>query len=175
VSKTLAPGFRTAWIAAAAPIAGKLEIAKQAADLCTSSLDQRIVHEAIATGVLAAHLPRLRQFYGERRTVMEQTLRAELGSLVSWLEPRGGFFLWATLPPPLDAPVLLDRAMAHGVIFVSGHAFFVDGAGHDRIRLAFSLPSPATIAEGVRRLSSAIREALAAGAAPTAPGAPSRA
>jgi 2-aminoadipate transaminase len=172
VSKTLSPGFRTAWIAAPAPIAGKLEIAKQAADLCTSGFDQRMVYEAIASGVLEAQLPRLREFYGRRRRVMEETLRAELGTALDWPEPRGGFFLWARLPQPLDAPVLLERAMAHGVIFVSGHAFFVDGGGHDRIRLAFSLPAPEAIAEGVRRLSSAIREALAEAAAPPAPAAP---
>lgn len=161
LSKTLAPGFRTAWVAAPAPITGKLEIAKQAADLCTGSFDQRLVCEAVTSGLLAARLPQLRRYYQDKRSVMERALRAELAGVLTWPVPRGGFFLWATLPAGLDAPGLLEIAMRHGVIFVSGHAFFVDGSGTDRIRLAFSLPAPAMIEEGVSRLGSAIREALA--------------
>ena len=44
-SKTLAPGFRTAWIVAPEALAIKFDIAKQAADLCTGALDQRVVHQ----------------------------------------------------------------------------------------------------------------------------------
>jgi 2-aminoadipate transaminase len=160
LSKTLAPGFRTAWIAAPAPIVAKMEVAKQAADLCTGNLDQRIVFEAIRDGVLERGLPDLREYYRAKRVTMEAALRAELGNGLSWPEPRGGFFLWAQLPAPLEAPALLPIALAHGVIFVAGHAFFVDsGAGGERfIRLAFSLPGHSQIREGVRRLGAAIRE-----------------
>ena len=51
-SKTLAPGYRVAWIDAPPPLAAKLEIAKQASDLCTGELDQRIVYEACRRGIL---------------------------------------------------------------------------------------------------------------------------
>jgi 2-aminoadipate transaminase len=162
LSKTLAPGFRTAWVVAPTPLAAKLEIAKQAADLCTGNFDQRIVYEAIRTGVLARHMPDLRRYYASRRTAMETSLHRELAGLLSWPAPRGGFFLWAALPGPLRAPDLLNVALGHGVIFVSGHAFFVDGSGASHIRLAFSLPTPERIEEGVRRLSLAVQEALAA-------------
>ena len=45
----------------------------------------------------------------------------------SWPDPRGGFFLWATLPARIDADRLLDRAVEHGVVYVAGEAFFVEG------------------------------------------------
>src|SRR5438876_11385084 len=82
-SKTVAPGFRVAWIAAPPAIAAKLEVAKQAADLCTGALDQRIVYDVWKRGVIAARLPALRTYYQEKRRVMEQALRRELGDLVS--------------------------------------------------------------------------------------------
>ena len=56
-SKTLAPGFRVAWIDAPAPIAVKLEMAKQAGDLCTGVFDQRVVHECGRRGILERQLP----------------------------------------------------------------------------------------------------------------------
>jgi len=161
-SKTLAPGFRVAWIDAPAPLAVKLEMAKQAADLCTGVFDQRIVYEAARRGILDRQLPLLRRHYGEKRDVMVAALKAELGNDISGPDPRGGFFLWATLPPAIDADHLLDRAVQHGVVYVAGSAFFVNGAGRNLIRLSFSAPSHDRIREGASRLASAIREELAA-------------
>jgi len=157
-SKTLAPGFRVAWIAAPPDIVEKLEIAKQAADICSGALDQRVVWQAIVTGVLASQGPRLRALYQERRDVMERGLREHLGTLVTWPEPRGGFFIWTKLPESIDAEAMLQRATAHKVIFVIGSAFFVNGAGRNFLRLSFSHPAPARIEEGVRRLAAVIRE-----------------
>jgi len=163
-SKTVAPGFRVAWIAAPSEIAEKLEVAKQAADLCTGGLDQRIVYEAWKSGVIAAGLPGLRASYQKKRRVMEQALRRELGDLVTWPEPKGGFFLWASFDARVNADALLERAIAHRVVYVAGSAFFVDGRSTSDARLSFSFPSPERIEEGIRRLGAAIREHLAQGA-----------
>lgn len=156
-SKTLAPGFRTAWVVAPEPIAAKFDIAKQAADLCTGALDQRIVHRAIVDGVLAAQAPRLRAHYQAKRTVMQQAIDRELAGLVTVASPRGGFFLWGTLPEGVDADRMLPRALAAAVSYVAGGAFYVDGGGANTVRLSFSQPTPARIEEGVRRLAGVIR------------------
>ena len=161
-SKTLAPGFRVAWIVAAGPIVEKLEVIKQSTDLCTGALDQRIVHRMWANGVLAARLPGLRSFYQHKRRVMEQALRRELGDLISWSEPKGGFFLWATLPPGMDTDALLPRAIEKKVVYVAGSAFFVDGRTGRLARLAFSAATPDRIEEGIRRLALAVREEMGA-------------
>jgi 2-aminoadipate transaminase len=154
-SKTLAPGFRTAWIVAPAPIAAKLELAKQPIDLCTSGFDQQMVYEACARGVLAAQAPKLRALYQRKRDVMVAALR-EASTGLSGPDPRGGFFLWARLPEGLGADALLTRATAEGVIYVTGTAFFVDGSGDNYIRLSFSAPSEDRIKEGVARLGRAM-------------------
>jgi len=172
-SKTLAPGYRVAWVDAPAPVAAKLELAKQAADLCTGAFDQRIVFEACRRGILERQLPLLRAHYQQKRDVMVESLREHLGDDVSWPAPRGGFFIWATLQRGIDADAMIPRAVKHGVIYVAGEAFFVDalrqtqgapsdqsrgGNGPNVIRLSFSAPSLERIREGVRRLASAVRE-----------------
>ena len=80
---------------------------------------------------------------------------------MSWPEPRGGFFLWVTLPPQFSGDRMLPRAIEQKVIYVSGSAFFVDGTGDNTIRLSFSLPSPERITEGVNRLAKVLHEELA--------------
>jgi 2-aminoadipate transaminase len=166
-SKTLAPGYRVAWIAAPAPLAVKFEMAKQAEDLLTGSLDQRIVFEACRRGLLDRQLPILRRHYQHKRDVMEQALRRELQDLVSWPAPKGGFFLWLTLPEAIDADAMIPRAVEHGVIYVAGEAFFVDahapvtpGPRANTMRLSFSAPTPDRIEEGVRRLAATMRAEL---------------
>lgn len=157
-SKTLAPGFRTGWLVAPAAIASKIELAKAAIDLCTGGFDQQMVHEACVRGVLERQAPKLRALYQHKRDVMVDALAAETGGTLSWAAPRGGFFLWATLPDGLHADKLLERATARGVIYVTGSAFFVDKAGHQHIRLSFSSPDEQRIREGVRRLGAAMDE-----------------
>jgi 2-aminoadipate transaminase len=168
-SKTLAPGFRVAWIDAPAPITVKLEMAKQAGDLCSGILDQRIVYEAVHRGIVDRRLPMLRQHYAEKRDVMVAALRQELGRTVDWPDPRGGFFLWASLPDGISADRMLERAVHNGVVYVAGSAFYVtDGGGANRIRLAFSAPAPDLIREGVARLAATIREEQLAAPGPSA-------
>ena len=159
-SKTLAPGYRVAWIDAPRQIAVKLEMAKQSADLCTGELDQRVVFEACRRGVLERQLPLLRAHYQRKRDTMVSALRDAFGTELQWPEPRGGFFLWSTLPAGIDAGAMVSRAVAHGVIYVAGGAFFVDGSGNDRVRLSFSAATPERIREGVSRLAATVRAEL---------------
>ncbi len=159
-SKTLAPGFRVAWIIAGEPLIAKLDVAKQTQDLFTGALDQRIVFEAWKRGVLDRQVPKLRAHYQNKRDVMERALKAGLGDLVSWPVPRGGFFLWVAMPRHISTDELLPRAIEHKVIYVAGSAFFVDGSGKNLMRLSFSLPPVPRIEEGIARLARLVKEEL---------------
>jgi 2-aminoadipate transaminase len=156
LSKTLAPGLRVAWLAAHPALAARVELLKQAADLCGSMLDQRIAQRALASGVVDRIAPHLRRAYQARRAAMEESLTAGLGEALRWHPPRGGFFVWGELVRDVDADALFPVALEHGVSFVAGRAFHVDGRGTHTVRLSFSLPAPGDIREGVARLARAI-------------------
>jgi 2-aminoadipate transaminase len=170
-SKTLAPGLRVAWASAPLAIGSKLELAKQAEDLCTGAFDQRIAYEACRRGLFDTHLAKLRAHYQHKRDTMVAAIERRLQGHVTWLAPRGGFFLWATLGDELTSADVMPRAQQRGVIYVDGSAFFVDGAGKQCMRLSFSAPSPERIDEGVARLAEAIAEARAARGEPLPQGA----
>ena len=164
-SKTVAPGLRVAWVTGPAVIADKLEVAKQSTDLCTGSLDQRLVYEFWKRGALDARLPLLRECYQQKRIAMERALTRELEDLVSWSTPRGGFFLWASFRRGINTDRLLARAVRHGVLYVPGSAFYVGAHAGNEARLSFAAPSGERIDSGVSRLASAVHEELAAGEA----------
>lgn len=167
-SKTLAPGLRVAWALAPAEITAKLEVAKQAADLCTAAFDQRVVYEAWRRGVFETHPARLRAHYQHKRDTMVGAIERRLHGQVSWLAPRGGFFLWVALGDRLLSRDVMPHARQRGVIYVDGSAFFVDGSGQQYMRLSFSAPSPERIDAGVARLAEAIADARDARTAPAA-------
>lgn len=155
-SKILVPGLRVAWLVAPTAIAQKVELCKQAVDISSGVFDQRIVHGALAGGVIDRIAPGLRAHYQAKRTVMERALESNLGGRVQWTSPRGGFFLWIALPAGITDLELFDRALKEKVSFVIGSAFFVNGAGHEFARLSFSGITHEQIEQAIVRLAAAI-------------------
>ena len=153
-SKILVPGLRVAWMVAPREVIQKVELCKQAADISSGVFDQRIVHGALAGGVIDRIAPGLHAHYQAKRTVMERALQARLAGRVNWTSPRGGFFLWIEMPG-VDDRALFDRALQQKVSFVLGSAFFVNGEGHQFARLAFSGNTHEQLEEGIARLAAA--------------------
>lgn len=160
VSKTLAPGFRVGWMVAPRVLVERFDTAKQSADLTSGVLDQHIVNEAMRRGVIDRLAPTLRAAYRQKRDALEHAIQTHIGDRLTWHSPRGGFFIWATLPDGRTDMEVLQQALQHGVVFVIGSAFFVDGSGHETIRLSFSAPSLDRIEEGARRLAAVLQPAL---------------
>ena len=69
-----------------------------------------------------------------------------------WTKPTGGFFILMELAGDADATAMLPDAIDHGVAYVPGQPFFVDGSGAGTLRLAFSKESPEAIRDGIKRM-----------------------
>ncbi len=160
VSKTIAPGLRLGWVVASEQIRKKLIIVKQAADLHTSSLDQRVAHRYLTDFDSDAHVERIRQSYGERFSVMDAALRETMPKGFTWTHPEGGMFLWVTCPEGIDTSEMMLEALKCKVLFVPGRDFFPDASGKRYMRLNFSNASPDKIREGIGRLAKVCHEAI---------------
>jgi 2-aminoadipate transaminase len=161
-SKTLAPGLRLGWIVAPAEVIAKLTQLKQGTDLHTSSFIQLVAYEVARGGFLDQHVKQIRAVYRERRDVMLQALAEFFPSEVTWTHPKGGLFLWISLPQGMDSELLFRSALAENVAFVPGDSFYTSkGRESNRhLRLNFSYCAPAQIREGIRRLSMAVKSLL---------------
>jgi 2-aminoadipate transaminase len=160
VSKTFAPGVRTGWIAAPAPVRDKLVLLREAADLCPSSLTQMVVETWFATQPWREQIDTFRDLYRTKAEAMLHALDEEMPAGVSWTRPSGAFYVWMTVPPGIDTDDLAAKAIASRVAFVPGRGFYADGSGGDQLRLCYSQPSPERIREGISRLGELMHDEL---------------
>ncbi|MDF1560868.1 MAG: PLP-dependent aminotransferase family protein [Bacteroidales bacterium] len=159
-SKILAPGFRLAWVTGHPQIIDKIVTAKQSADLCSPPLIQKIAARYIEKGLLDVNLKKTVELYRQRRDHMISCFREFMPEGVTWTEPSGGMFLFVTLPPEIDATVLLEKAIMKKVAFVSGAVFHCNNEGRNTMRINFSFADRKDTCEGVRRLAATIREEM---------------
>jgi 2-aminoadipate transaminase len=156
LSKVAAPGLRIGWLRAPALLRGPLVVAKQAADLHSSTIDQAAAALWLARIDLDAHVANLRRIYGERRDALLAGLADALPRGSTHNRPDGGLFVWARLPDGWDAKPLLERALERDVAFVPGFPFFAGPPDHATLRLSFSAHPPGEIAEGLARLRASL-------------------
>ena len=79
---------------------------------------------------------------------------------VSWTKPKGGLFLWATVPQKIDTLELFYEAIKFKVAFVPGEVFYGEKPAKNHMRINFSYPSKNQLAEAVKRLSDCIKNQL---------------
>lgn len=160
-SKVLAPGLRLGYLVAPTKLFPKLLQAKQAADLHTPGLNQRVVFEVIKDGFLDRHVPTIRARYRTHRDAMATALERYLPAGSRWQLPQGGMFFWVELPAGLDALELLPAAVEAGVSYVPGTAFYSAEGRRDTMRLSFVTAPPEQIDAAVAKLGALLQQAAA--------------
>lgn len=159
-SKTFAPGLRVGWACAPHGVRDKLILASEAQVLCPPALSQLVVAEYLDSQPWLEQVKVFRELYRERRDATLASLTALMPEGVSWTRPEGGFYVWVTLPPGLDAKAMQPRAVHNRVAYVPGIGFYADGQGVANLRLSYCFPEPDRIREGVRRLAGVVEEEL---------------
>jgi len=159
-SKIFASGVRVGWVLAPPGVKEKLVMASEATTLCPVALSQYVVAEFLAHHPWQEQVKVFRELYRARRDACLDALAASFPAGSSWTHPTGGFYIWVTLPEGVDAKAMLPRAIQGRVAYVPGVGFYADGQGRRNLRLAYSLPEPDRIREGVRRLAGVLAEEL---------------
>ena len=170
LSKVFAPGLRVGWIQAGPETRARLR-----QDACLSSgggvnpLGCATAWALLQSGEVEEARERNRRALGERKTALVDALEEHLCPLGARFDvPRGGYFVWVSIPG-VDAEVLLPRAREqHGVGFLPGARCraATHGGGDagdsfaDSVRLSFAFYSAAELQLGVERLARAVHEHL---------------
>ena len=163
-SKICAPGLRLGWIQGAPALLDTLMqsgVVQSGGGL--NPFVSGVMQSMLELGLADAGLDALRGVYAERTAVLCRALREEL-PVATFVEPRGGYFVWVRLPLAMSSSQLLPFALAEGVRFHPGARFISrDGFAHS-LRLSFAHCEPAALVDGVQRLARAVAVAVAVAA-----------
>ncbi|NTW49689.1 MAG: PLP-dependent aminotransferase family protein, partial [Chlorobiales bacterium] len=157
-SKILGPGLRLGWMLVPEEIYVKCELIKQSTDACSPSFTQVIADEFVRSGMIYSYIAMVREEYKKRARAMTDALKANLPGYVKWQEPRGGFYIWLTLPEGVDTTEILKLAISGGTVFVSGKTFDPDGKRNNSLRISYCNTSKEQIEKGIPILAGAIRQ-----------------
>ncbi|MDR2727909.1 MAG: PLP-dependent aminotransferase family protein [Chitinispirillales bacterium] len=159
-AKIFSPGMRLGWLLASTEITDKCQLAKQSMDACSSSFSQALAAQFLSQNKLPAYLEKLRLSYAKRASVMLDSLKKYMPQGVSWTIPKGGFYIWVTLPKNMDSTAIFNEAFANGAAFVIGSAFDPQGVKNDCLRLAFSSTPENQIEQGIKIIAEAVKKLL---------------
>ena len=159
-SKILGPGMRLGWLLASPEIINKAQLAKQSMDACSSTFTQVLADQFLRKGKLKPYVERLRITYARRMKIMNDSLHKNMPPEAKWVVPKGGFYIWISLPQQIDATEILKESMSRGAIFVIGRTFDPMGIKNNCLRLAFSHTPEDEIERGVKIIAEALKARL---------------
>ncbi len=168
-SKTLSPGMKTGYGILPRSLLDPILMLKANHDFGSSNFNQRLLETMLANGSYERHVSSLNEIYRRKCDVFLEALEDHVGPIdpdIHWTRPRGGLFVWMTLPDHLDAGFegpLFSQCVREGVLYVPGtHAFAQEPepAPRNHIRLTFGVPGEQELVEGARRLAAALSKCL---------------
>ncbi len=156
-SKIVAPGFRIGWMVGPPAVMAMVVKAKQAADLHTSTFAQQLLANVVSEpGWIEEQKKRIVPIYRDRCDALTSALTDLFGDRIVFHRPNGGMFLWTTIVELPDTNSLLEAAVKHGVAFVPGGAFSIDGKPTNTARFSYATLTPSQLQEAARRLLAAL-------------------
>jgi len=159
-SKIISPGLRTGWIVASKPIIEKLIIAKQASDLHSGLLYQKMIYSFVTSELYPIHLGNLRMTYKDQKDCMINAMNNYFPREVKFNDPNGGMFVWVSLPEYIDTYMLFQESIQNKIAFVPGQTFYQGNKGKNTMRLNFSNSTREEIQKGIQILGKLIESKI---------------
>ncbi|BCG08250.1 PLP-dependent aminotransferase family protein [Buttiauxella agrestis] len=155
-SKILAPGLRVGWIVLPEWMKQKVAIIKQATDLHANSFTQSLVSAYLTLDRLDPQIELIREAYKKKCLSLSKYLHQELNEHITFNQPQGGMFLWASFRYEFDTTRWLQQTLEKGVVYVPGEFFFSDNADKKTLRFSYATATEEQLYDAVQRLKAAL-------------------
>jgi GntR family transcriptional regulator / MocR family aminotransferase len=109
-SKVLFPALRLGYVVIPPDLIDHFRAIRRVADLGPPTFYQEVLAEFITEGHFARHIRRMRGVYAERREMLVEAIRSELGATVDMLGGEAGLHLTITLPAGTHELAIAERA-----------------------------------------------------------------
>ncbi len=154
-SKIVAPGLRIGFIRAKKEYIDELLIAKESADLHTSTFTQMILFEYLKKNDLTLHLNIIRKDYKSKMKFMSKCFKKYIPSF-SFVKPKGGMFIFGSFKE--DSMNLATKALKYKLAFVPAYVFSSKNKRSNYARFNFSNASYSEIEKGIKILKKILKK-----------------
>lgn len=160
-SKTITPGMRLGFVISKhKELLSKISLAKEASDLHTNIFSQYLIYDYLVNNDLDEHILKIRKLYKKQKDAMINAMEKYFPKEVKYTNPKGGMFLWVTLPSYISALSIFDKAVKKKVTFVPGDPFYTQDVKKNTMRLNYTNADTETIDIGIKRLAELLKEVL---------------
>lgn len=156
-SKVLFPSLRLGYLVAPLELLKGFVAARRFIDVHLPLLEQMALADFMSEGHFARHLRRMRLLYLERRNVLVDALKRELGDILDVAVPEAGMHLVAWLPSGMSAQTAAHLAAANGLYMMPISQSSLRPLQRDGLMLGFASASPEELRAGVQTLALALR------------------
>ncbi|MDO5634389.1 MAG: PLP-dependent aminotransferase family protein [Micrococcus sp.] len=160
MSKIFSPGVRIGWALVPADLKREYYLAAESAFIHASTYSQMLGTAFVEQIDWRGHVTSVTQLYKQRAEALMGAVREHWDPSVEFITPKGGFFLWGSMPDGVDTLELMQAGIQAGAVFVPGAAFSPVEGPHSTLRLAFPFAEAERLVEGVRRLAPAVNAAV---------------
>jgi GntR family transcriptional regulator/MocR family aminotransferase len=157
-SKTLFPSLRVGYMVIPTGLVDRFAAVRRATDLCPPQMCQAVLADFIREGHFTRHIRRTRLLYKERRSVLVQEIRNELGTRVEVVGGDAGMHLVVMLPESLRDREISMRAAKRGLWLWPLSPAYLAKPSHQGLILGFGSTRTSDIRPSIRRLRSILNE-----------------
>jgi len=137
-SKTLAPGYRTGWVA---PGKFKEQIIKTKLfhNITSTTITQEAIGGFLENGRYENHLRKMRHTLHANSLNFLRTISEHFPQGTKVSRPQGGFILWIELPKNIDTMELYERTLRHKISIAPGRMFTSKQQYNNCLRLSYGM------------------------------------
>lgn len=158
LSKVLAPSLRVGYIVASKEIITQCVSEVMLIDRQGNSLTELAVGALLASGEVKRHIRKTLKIYNERRNILIDLLRNELGEFVNFDSPSGGLAIWLRLNHAIEINKLVQDALGEKVGILPASLFSESNVNFNGIRLGFGSLNDSELTTGINRLKRAFEK-----------------
>jgi GntR family transcriptional regulator/MocR family aminotransferase len=151
----LAPGLRLGYVVAPPDVMQRITAVRSLLDIQGDHAMEAAIASLIDDGEVQRHVARARRIYAERRNILADALRRELGDAAEFRVPSGGMALWVRFASPVDIELWARRSVDRGVWWHTGRRYAFDQRPIPFARFSFAWLNERELPEAVRRLAAA--------------------
>jgi GntR family transcriptional regulator/MocR family aminotransferase len=144
-TKAISPAFRVGYLVGSENVIHHLAQLRRIIDRQGDAMLENALAELLQNGVIQRYLRKAWRKYRQRRDVLCELLKTNLGEYVQFQPPVGGMSVWTHFDPKISIPALAQKALQHDLYFSPGFRNENGSATINATRLGFASSTPAEL------------------------------